>query len=130
MAGRPPDPNRETTNYLIRFPDSDFINKLDIIAKREGINRRALVLKLLREGIEKHSPGNPQTLLNSYAEGGAQTINQLVGQIRQRFYSRDEVMKREILEDLKAEGIKGTERVHLADGIAYWLREQGKKVYE
>ncbi len=41
MAGRPPNPNRETTNYLIRFPNSEFIDKLDIIAKREGINSRA-----------------------------------------------------------------------------------------
>lgn len=130
MAGRPPDPNRKTTNYLIRFPNSDFINKLDIIAKREGINRRALVLKLLQEGMEKHAPGNPQTLLNSYAEGGTQTLNQTVGRLRQQFYKREEILKRDILGALKAEGIKGTDRVHLADGIVYWLREQGKKVYE
>ena len=130
MAGRPPNPKRETANYLIRFPDSDFINELDVIAKREGIKRRELILRFLREGMEKHAPGNPQTLLNSYVEGGAQTINQLVGRIRQEFYSQGEVLKRDILAALKSEGIKGMERVNMADSIASWLREQGKKVYE
>ena len=128
MAGRPPDPNRKTTTYLIRFPDIAFINKLDVIAKREGINRRTLILTFLKEGMEKHAPGNPQTLLNSYAEGGTQTINQLIGQIRQKFYNRGGGSRREILDSLQAKGIKGKERASMADGIIMWLRGHGLKV--
>jgi len=128
MAGRPPDPKRSSTGYYIDFPDQDFINELDVIAKREGISRKALVLRFLREGMKKHSPGNPQTLLNSYAEGGAQTVNQIVGRVRQTFYGRGGASKREILQELKAEGIDGTQRISIADGVIAWLREQGVKV--
>ena len=130
MAGRPPNPNRKSTSYTILFPDQVFINNLDIIAKREGISRKAIVLKFLREGMARHDPGNPQTMLNSYAEGGEQTLHQLVGRLRQKFYNRNEVFKREILEDLKTQGVMGTDRVSIANSIVHWLKEQGKKVYE
>lgn len=126
--GRPPDPNRKTLSYLINFGDRAMIDNLDIIAGREGVSRRKIVLKFLREGMEKHAPGNPQTLLNSYAEGGTQTINQLVGQIRQKFYNRGGASRREILGSLQEKGIKGKERASIADGIIMWLRDHGLKV--
>jgi len=126
--GRPPDPNRRTLSYLLTFEDREMIDDLDIIAGREGISRKALILRFLGEGMEKHAPGNPQTLLTSYAEGGTQTVNQLIGRIRQKFYTRGWASRREILETLKAEGIKGKKRVAITDGIIMWLRDHGLKV--
>ena len=130
MAGRPPDPNRESTNYLLRFPDQKLINDLDLLAKREGISRRKLILKFCREGIKRHGPGNPQTMLNSYSEGGTQTLSQLVGQLRQRFYSRGKTTKREILEALKQEDINGPERVSICRGLIKWLNDMGVEVLQ
>ncbi|GAH57338.1 unnamed protein product [marine sediment metagenome] len=101
-----------------------------MIALRENRTFGDIILLALTDYAKEHAPGNPQTILNSYGEGGAQTIHQLVGQIRQKFYNRNEVLKREILQNLKAEGINGMERVNIADKIADWLKEQGKKVYE
>ncbi len=129
MAGRPPDPNRKNTNYTIQFPDQTFINRLDNIAKREGIKRKTLILRFIEEGFEKHDPGNPQTLLNSYAEGGTQTLNQIVGRVRQKFYSRGLASHLEIVKSLKSEGVTdGAKRVHLARQITKWLKDNSIKV--
>lgn len=56
MTGRPPDPNRKNTNYMIQFPDQDVMNKLDRIAKREWISRKDLLLSFIEEALEKHDP--------------------------------------------------------------------------
>jgi len=128
-VGRPPNKNRKGTAYLLQFPDQAFIERLDVIAMREGITRKDLILKFIREGFEIHAPGNPQTLLNSYAEGGTQTINQLIGQIRQRFYKRGKATKSEILESLKEGDVPGTERIVIAKGIIKWLKDKGVKVW-
>ena len=129
MAGRPPDPNRKNTNYTIQFPDQDFINRLDNIAKREGINRKTLILRFIEEGFDKHDPGNPQTLLNSFAEGGKQTLNQAVGRVRQKFYNRGFASHLEIVKALIFEGVEdGAKRVHLAKQITQWLKEKSIQV--
>ena len=123
MAGRPPNPKRKNTNYMIQFPDQDFINRLDQIAKREGISRKALLLRFCEEGFEKHEPGNPQTLLNSYEEGGIQSMNQLVGRIRQDFYRRGQASNREILKRFMDAGIdNGKKRVELTKNTIEWLK--------
>ncbi len=54
MAGRPPDPKRKDTGYTIHFPNQAFMNRLDRIAKREGISRKALLLRFCEEGFENY----------------------------------------------------------------------------
>ena len=129
-VGRPPlaASERKGMGYALQFPSHEFIHSLDIIAKRDGTSRKSLILKFLEEGIERHAPGNPQTLLNSYSEGGAQTINQLVGRARQFFLERGRASRSEVLRYLVEEGVSGPERVSISKGLLSWLKERGVEV--
>lgn len=130
--GRKPKPlsERKTTLFNFNCTNKTLIADIRLIALRENRTFGDIILLALTDYAKEHAPGNPQTQMSSFSEGGVQTLHQLVGRLRQKFYSRNEVLKREILQNLKAEGINGMERVNTADKIADWLREQGKKVYE
>jgi len=134
MAGRPPDPKRKNTNYMIQFPDQDFMNRLDNIAKREGISRKALLIRFVEEGFEKHDRGgNPQTQLECYAEGGKVTEAIMIGRVRTRLRmsadSNGIISYSRIVQAFKEEGVKdGRKRVALAKKTIEWLKGHDLKV--
>jgi len=104
------------------------IDGIDEITERERTPRSKIIMKALAEYWEKHAPGNAQTQMPSFSEGGVQNKNQLVGQIRQVFYNRGKVTRSEILERLKLEDLKGSERASMTKGIIRWLKENGVTV--
>lgn len=132
LVGRPimSASERKGTGYSFQFPSHEFIYSLDMIAKREGITRKTLILRFCEEGIAKHGPGNPQTILNSYSEGGELTIHQFVGRARQFFLNRGMASKKEVLQYLIDSDVPGLERATITKGILSWLKERGIEVLE
>lgn len=127
MAGRPPKKDRKSNGYGFIFP-SGYLDDLDIIAKREGISRKVLLLRWIKDGIDEHLPGNYQTQMPSYGEGGELTVHQMVGRARQFFLSRGRASRSEVLRYLVEEGVPGSERVSISKGILSWLKERGIEV--
>ncbi len=123
MAGRPPKKDRTGNGYGFIYPEG-YLSDLDIIAKREGISRKALLLRWIKKGIDVHLPGNFQTQMPSYGEGGEQTVAQMVGRARQFFLERGRTSRSEILQYLKEKGIPGPERVSICGGLVSWLKDK------
>lgn len=127
MAGRPTKKDRKSNAYGTIFPDG-FLDKMDIIASREGISRKALLIRFCEEGFDKHAPGNPQTLMPTFSEGGEMTIQRMEGMIRQGLLRGKETSLRKILQALISEGVAPTERASMGKRIASWLKEKGIEV--
>jgi len=122
---------KETDRFDLRQGSVDaltIMDGIDEISDRERITRSKVIMKALAEYWENHAPGNSQTELISYTNGGTQTLNQLVGQLRQRFKQRGRTTRREILKVLIEENVKGTERISICQGLIKWLKDQGVEV--
>ena len=124
---------KETDNFVLKQGSVDaktIMEGIDQIADVERIPRSKVIMKALAEYWEEHGPGNSQTKMISYAEGGAQTTQQLVGKLRQVFKQRGRTTRKEILEALKEADVKGPERVSICMGLIKWLKGQGVEVLE
>jgi len=80
-----------------------------------------------------HEPGNPQTAINSFAEGGKVTLAGIEGRVRQLCLERigraGDMTVKEVRSIAKDEGIKGSQLKPFIDRVSQWLGEQGKKVW-
>ena len=81
--------------------------------------------------MEVHAPGNPQTVMNSYAPSGNKTRDNIEGRVRQ--LALEESNKRggeigyyKILELVKAEGIRGKASMTMSERTALWLHKAMK----
>lgn len=62
---------RRSDGVFIRM-DKDFLERIQIIAKREGKTQNETIKWLIEEGAEIHKLNN-QTMLHSFSEGGEQS---------------------------------------------------------
>ena len=102
-----------------------------LICRREGTTASKKIVSIVIDYVQEHDPGNPQTNLISYSEGGAITVAQIEGQVRQFFYNRDYpdiVSYPEVVNKVKSLKVKGREIVNMSKRIMDWLKGQGKKV--
>jgi hypothetical protein len=81
-----------------------------------------------RRYVEVHAPGNPQTVMNSYASDGGITRENIEGRVRQLALEESkkrggEIEYRRILELIKVDGVQGKVAVAMADRTATWLHK-------
>jgi hypothetical protein len=98
-----------------------------MICRREGSSGSERLTDFIRRYVEVHAPGNPQTVLNSYAPDGGITRDNIEGRVRQlaleesRKGIQGEVSYRRVLEIVKSECILGKTAMTMADRTASWL---------
>ena len=105
------------------------------ITKREGVNASTKLTKFVVDYVTVHGPGNPQSLLSSYSEGGAQTLSAIEGRVRQlcvEMHHKSGLLRWSyIIETIKDNGITDAKsRVAMAERIRDWLRDRDVGVYQ
>ena len=79
--------------------------------------------------MEVHAPGNPQTVMNSYAPDGSIERDNIEGRVRQLAIEESkkgipgEINYRKVLDIVRSEGIQGKIALTMADRTAYWLNK-------
>ena len=120
-----------TTFYM---KDREKWKKFVEIADREGKNASKILVKFIEDYVSLHDPGNPQTLMSSYSEGGKVTISNIEGRVRQLCIEKSErrgIRWTRILEITQMEGISEVPmRVAMATRVRDWLREKGYKIIQ
>lgn len=97
------------------------------ISRREGKNASVLIREFVSEYVDMHAPGNPQTVMNSFAPDGSITRDNIEGRIRQlaleesRKLGKGEINYMRIMEFVKSEGIQGKAAVAMSERTAIWL---------
>ena len=76
--------------------------------------------------MEVHGPGNPQTVMNSYAPDGSVTRGNVEGRVRQLSLEESrrrggEISYRRIMEFVKADGLQGKTAIAMTDRTSQWL---------
>jgi len=108
-------------------------NKFKTIAKREGTSASKKIVEFIMDYVEKHDPGNPQTRIPSYVEGGKVTLAGIEGRVRQLCLERiskvGDMTVKEVRQIAKDEGVKGSQLKPFIERVTMWLGEQGKKVW-
>jgi len=108
-------------------PADELWRKFLSICKREGSSGSEKLTEFIRRYVEVHAPGNPQTVMNSYALDGSITRDNIEGKVRQmaleesRRLGRGDISYRKIMEFVKAIGIQEKAAVAIADRTALWL---------
>ena len=126
-----------TKNASFSFPDEiqPIYEKLKKIAKREGKSASNILTDFMVQYVGIHDPGNPQTLLSSFAPNGHITITDIVGRLRQQCLeyarNRNNVIRMKIIKELVFNSnIKPRERYHVSEDIANWLKEYDVSVWK
>jgi hypothetical protein len=89
-----------------KIEDPKVVDSLKKIAKTEGVQLRKIYNKALAEYAERHSAGNPQTLLPSFEKDGVKSLGQIEQEIFTEIKSwKRDVQKWEIMEALEARDI-------------------------
>lgn len=103
--------------------------KFQKICKREGKSVSEAIVEYVCDYVTKHDPGNPQMLMTSFGEGGATTMSNIEGRVRQLCM---ESMNHKMIEWIKIIQIihdndvgDGSMRVAMATRVSDWLREKG-----
>lgn len=101
------------------------------VAEREGKKASKLLQDFIESYVSLHAPGNPQTMMSSFGEGGKITISTIEGRVRQLCLElRGELKYLRIVNVIKEQGISdGSMRVAMAERVVSWLKERGLKVY-
>ena len=104
------------------------------IAKREGRTASHILQKYIEEYNRIHEPGNPQSLMSSYSEDGAQTVATIEGRIRQlcieQHHKAGSLEWGYIVSTVKDHGISDAKsRVAMSHRIRDWLRGRDIPVY-
>jgi hypothetical protein len=108
-------------------PGNELWRKFLSICRREGSSGSERLTEFIRRYVEVHAPGNPQTVMNSFAPNGSITRDNIEGRVRQlaldqsRRLGLGEISYRRIMEFMKAEGLSGKAAVAMADRTAHWL---------
>lgn len=97
------------------------------VGRRGGSGSERLT-EYIRRYVEVHGPGNPQTVMNSYAPDGSITRDNVEGRVRQLALEESrkrggEIGYRRILDFVKAERVQGKAAVAMTDRVAIWLRK-------
>ena len=105
------------------------------ITKREGENASTKLTKFIVNYVETHGPGNPQTLMSSFGEGGDQTVATVEGRVRQlsvEMHHKAGILTWSfIIATIKDNGIKDARaRVAMAERVRDWLRGRDVGVYQ
>jgi hypothetical protein len=113
--------------YIFYGPSEELWRRFLSICRREGSSGSERLTEFIRRYVEVHAPGNPQTVMNSYAQDGSITRENVEGRVRQlvleesRRLGRGEISYRRIMEFVKADGVQGKAAVAMADRTAIWL---------
>jgi len=107
-------------------PGDELWRKFLLICRREGSSESEKLTEFIGRYVEVHAPGNPQTLMTSYAPNGGITKENVEGRVRQLALEESgkgagEIRYRRILELVKAKGINGKAALAMADRTASWL---------
>ena len=98
-----------------------------MICRREGSSGSEKLTEFIRRYVEVHAPGNPQTLMTSYAPNGSITRENIEGRVRQialdesRRHRLGEIEYKSIMEFIRVEGVQGKAALAMADRTATWL---------
>lgn len=108
-------------------PGDELWKKFLSICKREGSSGSERLTEYITRYVEIHAPGNPQTVMNSFAENGTITQENIEGRVRQLALEESkrlglkEIRFSQIIELIKTEEIQGKAAVAMADRTAQWL---------
>ena len=98
-----------------------------MICRREGSSGSEKLTEFIRRYVEVHAPGNPQTVMNSYALDGSITRDNIEGRVRQLALEESskgipgEVSYRRVLEIVRDESVQGKAALAMTDRTAQWL---------
>ena len=112
-------------------PGDELWRKFLSVCRREGSSGSERLTGYIRRYVEVHAPGNPQTVMNSYAPDGSVTRENVEGRVRQLALEESrkrggEIGYRSILELIKVEGVQGKVAGAMADRTATWLHKAMK----
>jgi len=99
------------------------------IAKREGRNASIILWDFIVKYVEEHGPGNPQSRIESFVEGGLTDQGAIEGRIRQKFSQGKEVSYQDILKQCKAEVPNIKSAIAMAERISKWLNNRGVRIW-
>ena len=96
--------------YIFYGPSEELWRRFLSICRREGSSGSERLTEFIRRYVEVHGPGNPQTVMNSYAQDGSITRENVEGRVRQLALEESrkrggEMGYRRILELIKFEGV-------------------------
>ena len=97
------------------------------ICKREGSSASEKLTGYIEQYVIVHAPGNPQTLIPSYAENGVVTLENLEGRLRQQCVEHagkyGHIKLGEITQRGTDMGLSVKQAVAMTDRTQRWLRE-------
>ena len=104
------------------------------ITRREGENASTKLTQFILNYVSMHGPGNPQTLMSSFGEGGDQTVATVEGRVRQlcveRYHKSGSLVWGYIVSLVKDHGISDAKsRVAMGHRVRDWLRGRDIPVY-
>jgi len=97
------------------------------ICHREGSSASEKLSAYIEQYVIVHAPGNPQTLIPSFAENGVVTLENLEGRLRQQCVEHankyDGIKVPEIVSKGRELGLSAPQAIAMADRTQRWLRE-------
>jgi hypothetical protein len=128
--GRPPKGLGEGSDTVgFKIKKIETVDVLKTIAKREGVELKEIYNRAFDEYALKHGPGNFQTLLGSYEEGGVKSDGQIETEIFNQFRSRKiDLTFKELIARVREMGFK-KDAVAISDSIAKKLDKEGIRVW-
>ena len=122
---------RKSNQFLFIVPENqkELMDKMFLIAKREGVTMTEIYLQAFKEYNEKHGAGNFQTMLSSYEKGGVKSEAQFEVLIFEHFKDAYEVKYVDIIYYLMEQGMKSKKRVDVAGRVFKRLKEAGVRVF-
>jgi len=126
--GRPPIKDRVSTGYSIRFPNAEFIPKLDEIARSQSTSRRKYIISVLEKAIDDYEKEG-QTELVDFSEGAEQTDNLELMRLTHLLANQKSVKKKTIIRMFREAGFKAPKLMTLTNKAVAYLLEKGVKVW-
>lgn len=103
--------------------------EIEKIAKRENTSISSIIVKSMREYVEKHKRGNYQTFILSYSEGESVDMATIEGQIRNFFSNKNRVKWLDIVQTCKEQTKNTKDALDMAGRIQKWLMEKKIRVW-
>ncbi len=101
--------------------------------EREGKKASKVLLEYVRNYVEKHDPGNPQTRVTSFSDIGELTIAGIEGRVRQHCLQRSKkigfINLSEIKQFIREEDVPRQGVYPMSLRIMNWLKERSVKVW-
>jgi predicted DNA-binding protein len=128
--GRPPIKDRVSTGYSIRFPNAEFIPKLDEIARSQSTSRRKYIISVLEKAIDDYEKEG-QTELVDFSEGAEATDNLVFMRVTQELKQKhpEELPKKLVYQKFRDEGFIHPKLLTFTKKAVEYLEKQGVKVW-